>query len=304
MFLFLVNELNQAKRILVNGKFVDQIPVKDRGLAYGDGVFETIRIFESKMPFWPEHVARLLIGLRRLSIVFPENLEQLLLSDIKILISNNSVLCSHSAIIKIVVTRGSGGRGYSPKNCNKPLRICLLSENPYELMNKDSSFSSFNFYPDKFKLIICTHPISTNAKLAGIKHLNRLDQVLASNELLEQDDEGLLVDHSGSIVEGTKSNVVVQSQGEWHTPKLTDSGVQGVMLNAFKKFIVSTGETWQEVHLSRKAFTEVDHIYIMNSVLGIRHVSEFQGRHFQIPADYYQIRKWLSEAYGYPAYGY
>lgn len=200
--------------ILFNGQPSDSVPVTDRGLHYGDGLFETLAVINGTPRFWQRHFDRLLIGCTRLKIPAPA--EELLLQEIATLSQGKG-----SCVIKLIITRGSGGRGYRPPHPVTPTRLLICYPFPQ--------------YPERnstagVEIRLCKATLGCNPLLAGIKHLNRLEQVLARSEW--DDDmiaEGLMANHEGNIIEGTMSNIFLVCKGELHTPDLSACGIDGVM---------------------------------------------------------------------------
>lgn len=284
-----------SHRILINSEFRESLSINDRGFSFGDGVFETIRIWKSTIPFWPEHFARLLKGLSILGIPIPDSFEEIILKDVVSLISANALSCNQSAVLKIIVTRGSGGIGYMPQSNAVPSII---------LMIKDDRYAASNSIIDQknnkvFSLTCCKHTISSNPSLAGIKHLNRLDQVIASAELQGTFDEGLLLDVDGYVIEGTKSNLVCLNKGKWFMPKLSSCGIQGVMLKKFQFWLEKKKYPLIMQNLTMNDVLQAEHLFMMNSIMGIKEVTTFQGRKYVSSKEGIQIRRWLSESYGY-----
>ncbi|RLA00777.1 MAG: aminodeoxychorismate lyase, partial [Gammaproteobacteria bacterium] len=184
--------MSNAVQVLVNGKPNDCVPTSDRGLLYGDGVFETIAVKNGQLHFWSEHVRRLQSGCERLGIDPVD--ETQLMGECRSLIRQ-----SQQAVIKVIITRGSGGRGYRLPEQARPTRIIQLHEWP----DYPASCTERGI-----KTRICRARLGHNASLAGIKHLNRLEQVLARQEWNDPNImEGLMLDSDGDLVEGTMSNV-------------------------------------------------------------------------------------------------
>ncbi len=202
--------------ILVNGVETEQISVTDRGLQYGDGLFETIAVVDGKPEFWGRHMARLQRGAEKLSIPLPP--EELLLAEAEQIVGSDD--SSHS-VLKITITRGSGGRGYRPPESPTPTRILALSPWPEY---------PAGYYRTGARLHICKTRLGNNPSLAGIKHLNRLEQVIARDEWSDLEiAEGLMLDGENNLIEGTMSNIFFVKGDELITPELTKCGVAGVM---------------------------------------------------------------------------
>lgn len=241
---------------LVNGKASNNILVSDRGLQYGDGVFETLKIRAGTIQFWKQHMARLQRGCERLLIPLPDI--ELLHTEATQLVNKNN---NNEAVLKIIITRGSGQRGYKPPLITDPTRIVAL----YPLPAYPESY-----WQNGVKITICKTRLACNRRLAGIKHLNRLEQILASSEWEESDIvDGVMLDNDEHVIEGTLSNIFWSSGGNVYTPDLAQCGVEGIMrqhvLGLAKKLalMVSIGHYFIEDLLS------ADEIFITNSIHGI-----------------------------------
>tara|TARA_R110001606_G_scaffold395664_2_gene568466 strand:- start:79572 stop:80390 length:819 start_codon:yes stop_codon:yes gene_type:complete len=250
--------------ILINGLLDDTIAISDRGLQYGDGLFETMAYRAGKIEFIDAHLARLMDGCRRLKIEFAQTEE--LHNELNVVCHS---LADNDAIIKVIITRGSGGRGYLAASGVEPTRI--LSTHPLPLYPAHYSQSGV-------KVRLCTHTLSENAALAGIKHLNRLDQVLARNEWDDADiAEGIMLDHDRNVIEGTMSNVFIIKAERLLTPLLDKSGVAGIMraqiILLAKKLNITVMET--KIHIDD--FMAAEEIFISNSVIGIWPVTEMEN---------------------------
>lgn len=182
----------------------------DRGLAYGDGVFETLRVFRGRPVLWREHLARLRRGLRRLRIE----------ADLDFAAARALELAGDidDGVLKLLLTRGSGGRGYAPFDAAEPL--LLLSRHPAPAA------------PPAQGLVLrwCDTRLAIQPALAGIKHLNRLEQVLARAEWRDpRVHEGLCLDSEGRVVCATAANVFLLRRDRWLTPRLDRCGVEGCL---------------------------------------------------------------------------
>ena len=242
--------------ILINGEAEDRIIIADRGLQYGDGLFETIAFRNGIAEFIDAHLQRLLLGCKRLNIPF--NQIELLQQELDTVYQS---LNGPSAVIKIIITRGVGGRGYKSDNSIEPTRI--ISTHP--LPNYPQSFVT-----DGISVQFCHHLLSENPVLAGLKHLNRLDNVLARNEW---DDpmiaEGLMFDQSHHLIEGTMSNVFVVINDQLITPLLNASGVAGIMRATIINIAKQLGLIVKENTLTRDVLISANELFICNSLNGI-----------------------------------
>lgn len=199
--------------MLINGEPSDLVAASDRGLQYGDGLFETIAVIDGKPRLWERHMARLANGCDVLQLPPP---------DIELLLREAQQLCGDRsrAVLKIIITRGSGGRGYRFPEAMTPTRIVSLHPWP------DYPVS---YYTHGIAAALCRTRLAVNPTLAGVKHLNRLEQVLARNELGDGLQEGVMRDLDGNVIEGTAGNLFIVEEGQLVTPTLSRCGVSGVM---------------------------------------------------------------------------
>lgn len=242
--------------ILVNGKPEDRINVTDRGLQYGDGLFETIAFRNGIAEFVEQHFQRLLWGCERLKIPF-QHIE-LLRNELDSVYQD---LNDSDAVIKIIITRGCGGRGYFADSNVEPTRII--------------STHAYPSYPENYSqkgicVRLCRHTLSENSNLAGIKHLNRLDNVLARNEWTDlKIAEGLMFNQSNQLIEGTMSNVFIVKSNHLMTPLLNKSGVLGVIRAQLIQFARELGFTVEEKILTQDDLLDADEAFVCNSINGI-----------------------------------
>lgn len=246
--------------MLVNGQVQNNLSLADRALHYGDGVFETIRVREGKSAFWHQHLARLTHSCNRLKI--PLASDQLEREVALVLGSSPS-----DGVLKIIVSRGCGGRGYTPPEPPSPTRIVQFHPLPADYDSKAIH---------GIRAIVCNHPISSNSALAGIKHLNRLDQVMASMELRSGVDEGLMCDESGHLIEGIKSNVFVVMQSQVLTPDLTLSGVAGIMRAVIIEILSQMNRQVEVRTIDLSELRSASEVFVCNSVMGIWPVTEIE----------------------------
>lgn len=247
--------------ILINGHYSESIAVSDRGLQYGDGVWETIRIKNHQAMLLEQHLERLQIGLKVLAI---ETLElKTLQAEIKCLQQQQK-----EAILKVIITRGSGGRGYNPTGINSTAsRILSLHPIPHF----PTHYSS-----EGIQLTLCTTRLAHNPILAGFKHLNSLSYVLARGEFSEPYQEGLLRDYQDNIIEGTMSNIFIIKDNCVFSPALNQCGIRGIMQNTLITCLSKMGIQfcWKK-NVSVQQIQQADAVFISNSVIGVWAVKSF-----------------------------
>lgn len=232
----------------------------DRGLAYGDGVFETVRVIRGRLTLDSLHLARLEDGCKRLSIKFD-------LSAVKCQLMQFIRLHNgQNGIIKIIITRGSQGRGYNPYGAKSRCILQWFSLPVYAEKN----------YTEGVKLYPCKLQLGWQPALAGIKHLNRLEQVLARQEWQDEDyAEGLMTDFQGNIIECTMSNIFLVCDGVLMTPDLSHCGVAGVM----RQWILNLSCLPVKVkacNLSLNHLKNAKELFICNSIFGIWPVTAYR----------------------------
>jgi 4-amino-4-deoxychorismate lyase len=249
---------------LINGQRAERISIRDRGLQYGDGCFETVRILSNKPILWSGHLKRLKNACKtlQLSVNF-----ELLKSEITQLLQDNKTA---DVILKITVTRGEGGRGYTPPEHANCTRIIQL----IDYVAADTRTGA--------RVVVCQHRLSSNSLLGGIKHLNRLDQVIASAQIPADFDEGLCLDEQGSVIEGCRSNLLLAIDNQLVTPDLGKSGVEGVMLNyLIDKFQTLDTRVLRKT-ISLRELKTAGEIFLCNSVFGIWPVAEIENEDWRM----------------------
>ncbi|HES76261.1 MAG TPA: aminodeoxychorismate lyase [bacterium] len=242
---------------------LDTLPLSDRGLHYGDGVFETMAVQSGRVRLLPRHLQRLTWGAARLAIPLPE------LSDIE----NTLQGAAHElgeGVLKLILTRGSGGRGYARSASPEPSLILLRY--PQALPSPQDT-------AEGIIVRLCDLRLARQPVLAGIKHLNRLEYVLARAEWDEPDiAEGLLFDTQGELIEAVANNVFVVQAGRLRTPNLEQCGVAGVMRAEVLACAERIGIAVQETSLKMDDLLASDEVFLTNSLHGIRPVRLLLGQ--------------------------
>ena len=250
--------------ILINGKSEKNLSCLDRGLQYGDGLFETIVFRNGKLQNWSLHWQRLTSGCERLTLPIPEQEE--ILDEIG-QVTNNA----DSAVVKILYTRGVGGRGYAFSEM-MPTRIIM--QFPLPQHPEENSSEGVNLY-------LCKTRLAHQPLLAGLKHLNRLENVLARNEWNDTKyAEGLLCCTNGSVIEGTMSNIFMVKNGMLYTPELSQCGVRGVTRTRIIQFAKEKKIKVAEDNLSLDDLQHADEIFVCNSVIEIWPVKNIADNDF------------------------
>jgi 4-amino-4-deoxychorismate lyase len=251
-------------KIRVNGRAAAKIRVRDRGLQYGDGVFETMRIRRGQIRLLEFHLDRLYRGLKSLQIEGPAR--HALRAELKRMAGSRA-----EAVLKLIVTRGEGPRGYRPTGQERSTRIAMLDSVPQGGRTAGRSA----------RVRMCATRLAAQPRLAGLKTLNRLESVLARSEWRDRRVwEGLMRDADGRIVCGTMSNLFVRSGRRLMTPPLDRCGVAGIM----RRWIVQNAKSASlKVSERRIAWTDLEaaeEVFLTNAVVGVMPVAaiEWRGR--------------------------
>ncbi len=242
----------------VNGVIGATISPLDRGFAYGDGLFETCRYQSGEIPFWHLHKDRLFASAERLKIRLDEPLLSSYLADLLTKLKSTQI---DTAVVKIQLTRGIGGRGYRVFANMEP--TCCIGIFPAEPLRTRN-------YQEGVDVRICHQRLSINPALAGMKHLNRLEQILARAEWQDEYAEGLLLDTSGAVIEATVSNLFVVKGGQLFTADLAYCGVAGVMRRVIiEQLAPSLSLDVKITKMSLDFVRAADELFLCNSIYGI-----------------------------------
>jgi 4-amino-4-deoxychorismate lyase len=241
--------------ILVDGEPRDCVPALDRGLAYGDGVFRTMRARAGAVLHWPLHYRKLAADCARIGIACPA--ERDLHADMERLLAADTSEC----VVKAIVTRGQGGRGYAAPRPAAPMRISARFPLPAPPAGCAERGVTLRW---------CTTQISEQPALAGVKHLNRLENVLARSEWTDRAiAEGLMRDAAGQVISGTMSNVFILERGRLVTPVLDRGGVEGVQRERLIELAPRLCGGCAVEPVSRQRLLAADQVYLTNSVIGL-----------------------------------
>ena len=220
---------------------------------YGDGLFETIAVQGGEPCLWPQHMDRLGSGARRLGIPCPE-------PDLLYRECLESSAGMETCVVKLVLTRGSGGRGYRPPDRPEPSRI--LAQFPWPEHPPE-------WAENGIRARFCRTILGENSALAGIKHLNRLEQVLARAEWQDPDiAEGLMCDGRGRVIGGTMTNLFALIGGRILTPRIDTCGITGTARALTLQLAAQQGIEVAEADLTRQDLAGAEGVFLTNALIG------------------------------------
>jgi 4-amino-4-deoxychorismate lyase len=253
-----------AAAVLVDGIAAGRIPAADRGLAFGDGVFRTLAVRDSRPLNWTWHYRRLAADCALLRLELPA--EALLLREI-------AAVAKADAAVKVIVTRGESLRGYAmPREARCMRIVASFPPSPRAAQAEEG-----------VRVRRCDLVLSEQPRLAGAKTLNRLENVLARSEW---DDaaiaEGLIADARGRVIEGTMSNVFAVTAGRVVTPDLSRCGVVGAQRERVRELLEAAGIPTEVTDLDWRALESADEVFLTNSLIGAWPVTALERRSWPV----------------------
>lgn len=279
-----MEQASAGRLVWVDGQQGAGVDARDRGLAFGDGVFETMRYSPRGISLLPYHLRRLHAGCARLGIAIDAGL---LRREVDMALAG-CIAHQPAGVLKLIVTRGSGGRGYRASGVRGPTRVLVASplpEHPPEWSR------------DGVAVRYCDLRLGASPALAGLKHLNRLEQVMARAEWNDPAiAEGLLCDTRGRIVEGVSTNLFLVSGGRLLTPAIEHCGVAGVMRQyLLEEGLRMIGLSASEVACERGMLGGAQELFLCNAVIGIWPVRQLAGRRLTVGPLTQRIRAHVDE---------
>lgn len=253
----------------------------DRGTAYGDGVFRTLLVRDGRLVCWERHYRKLLSDCQAISVACPSR--DTLEAELAWASED-----SRRGAAKIIVTRGPGSRGYAPPANPKPSRLVSVGPLP-------------SFPQDNYTEGVCVHrcrmTLGFQPRLAGIKHLNRLENVLARSEWSSPNfAEGLLLDAEDHVVEGVASNLFVVREGKLHTPDLSRCGISGVTRERVIDRLLEEGVPLRVAAISWAELVTSEEVVLVNSLIGAWQVRKLESHTWVRGRWASRIRSWLDES--------
>lgn len=253
-------------RVFRGDRPVTVLSPADRGLAYGDGLFETLLAVDGDMPWWDAHWRRLSGGAARLGIAPPH--EGLLRS------AAEDLLGQGRQVLKLILSRGESGRGYLPGD-GPPTSILSVHPAP----TAETAPLSLHW---------CETRAARQPALAGLKHLNRLENVLARAECARAGyAEGLMRDERGNVRCATAANVFALIDGVWYTPDTALGGVAGVA----RAQLLALEPAIRVAELIRPVLENADAVFLSNAVRGMMAVDRIGETAFARSAVFDTLRQ-------------
>lgn len=239
---------------LINGRELETLPAGDRAIQFGDGCFTTARIIDGTVSHLAAHLRRLQDACAALQIAFDDGiaLEQ----------EMTRLAAGHSrGVLKVIISRGSGGRGYSPSQCHEPTRILSVSAYPQQ----------YDHWRERgITLALSPVRLGRNPQLAGIKHLNRLEQVLIRAYLEQTNaDEALVLDSEGWVTECCAANLFWRKGNVVYTPRLDQAGVNGIMRQFCLRQLAQSSFQVVETHAREEVLQHVDEMVVCNALMPV-----------------------------------
>ena len=254
--------------VIINGEVKSNVSIFNRNMQYGDGLFETCVAKDNKVLFWDNHFSRLNNGCDRLNIKKIAN--SVWLEDIKKALSLSS---EKNCIVKLILSRGNSLRGYSYSKDIEPVRVVIVSQ-----MNEYKT-------KETYSLEFAISGFHSNPNLAGIKHCNRLEQILARTNMLA--DEAIMLDENQSVVSVTQGNIYFIFGNKLVTPKLERCGVIGSRRSIILELSRLNNLEVREDDISIKQLEKANEVFVSNSLIGIQPVTSI--------GDYYLTNNPITE---------
>lgn len=256
-------------QIWVDGYPASALPLPDRGLDFGDGIFETLLLLEGKPLYLDLHLQRLQQGL--LVLGFPNCLDEVSMQIHRALSAGDF---AGEFVMRVTVTRGAGPRGYLPPSDAKPRVIIAV--------NKRTT-GSFTQMPAPAHLALANIRWGSQPQLAGIKHLNRLEQVMAARERKAAGvDEVLMLAQQGQVISVSAGNLFIREADGLVTPALVDCGVHGTRRRLImEKLAPALGLQVREAEIGLAQLEAAEEVFFCNALVGVCPVGSFAGARWQ-----------------------
>lgn len=262
---------------LVDGELSEQVSAADRAFHYGDGVYETIAVFDGQPRFWQGHMDRLAAGCERLDL--PTTPQAVLLRELQT-VSAGQGRC----MVKIIISRGPAGIGFRPATSDSSTRV--VASFPWPPVEGQPELEGV-------RTRICDLRLGIQPELAGLNHLNRLEQVRARAEWSDPTiHEGILLDREDHVISAIRSNIFLVFNGRILTPRLDRCGIRGVMRAAI---LAAFRERCEQRRITIDMLPEAGEVFLCNALHGIFPVSAIDHWHYEPGPVAREVREWLEE---------
>lgn len=241
------------------------VSIYDRGLFYGDGLFETVRIYKG-LPFLIEnHLQRLIRGAVALGISFPGKKDDLMMAVMQTLEANRL----REGVIRLTLTRGSSVRGLWPEKPGEPTLI-ITAESSVPYTDKQ--------YKKGFRAALISFPLNEYSPLSGIKTLNYLEYIIGRRESLRRGfDEGIFLNQKRYLAEGTVSNLFLVKGKKLYTPPV-EAGILPGITRAMVIKIAKKSFDVSEQNISPLFIKEAEEAFFTNSLMEIMPLVEIEEK--------------------------
>jgi 4-amino-4-deoxychorismate lyase len=264
--------------IFVNGVKGGAIDPMDRGLSYGDGVFRTFPLCAGRVPHWHRHYTKLANDSARLQLACPQR--SLLENDLQ-----EIARAFTEGVVRITLTRGTGVRGYAIPEKTLVTRIVSFTPQGSSIVGADGVRARW-----------CRLRLATQPALAGVKHLNRLENVLARSEWSDTAiAEGLLLDVNGHVIAGTMTNLFILHRGDLITPQLDACGVAGVTRDLVIERATQARMNITVTTITPETLLDADAVFLVNSVIGMWQITTLEEKTWSVHPLGAQIRSWITD---------
>lgn len=262
---------------LINGEISTLVEAGNRGLNYGDGIFETLPVHSGRPRRWQSHMDRMGAGCERLGLTMPP--QAILLREVQTVSAGLA-----KSVVKIILTRDGEGRGYLPLENQACTRIVSAHHYPDGILERAR---------EGVKAQVCDLRLAIQPALGGIKHLNRLEQVLASVEMRDKSaEEGILLDSEGHVICAVSANIFLVMDDRLLTPRLDRCGVRGVLRS---RILADFAARCEQRRIMADMLQEADEIFLCNAVRGIVPVTAIDGHEYGIGPVTRELQSWLLE---------
>lgn len=244
-----------------------KISVFDHGLLYGDGVFEGIRFYNSRVFKLEEHISRIYDSAKAIHLSIPISHDEMCKAVIETIAANKL----EDGYVRLVVTRGTGGLGLSPYRCEKASIVVIASK--ITLYPEDD-------YKNGLKLVTCSTRRPTHDSLSpAVKSLNYLSNVMAKVEAIAAGaEEGVMLNSNGLVAECTGDNVFIVKDGKMFTPPVSAGMLDGITRRVVIDLARENDYDISERELSRYDLYTADEVFLTGTAAEVIPVREYDQR--------------------------